>query len=692
MEATTHNGNSQTISARKGLQMESFYFFINNKNVTYMAFTTKVITDTSPVFGDNPQTITESGQPSSVNVENLASNTGYWTKAEIWQDGVLNDTSSVENFQTLPAGTITLTHQSSVRSGSNYVVTFTYTSTYALSSSVLVCGISNSTQGVIAGNTITFTVSGLVPGDAYIAQVTTIDIYSESAQNTLSLVMPEINQVSITGTTATDTTVECELDYIIEGGFTEGYIDYWYASDDPAVDPPIAHDFFDDGDTSCTITGLTEGTAYIFRATIYYGGHVNYTQSSFANATTVADYDRKYFTITNIGNSTASVYYYKTSSTAQSQTISVSTDNGATWTNKTSTTNPGVKLADLASGNSVLLKKSVASNGSNAIYTTGSACELSGNIASMCFGDNYNTGSTLTMPNNAFKRLFVPIYNVTSTITKANNVSFASFTAISESGCDTMFSSLTRLTSVPDLSCITSVDNFGMLQMFNHCSALTTPPDLSNITTVNRQGMTNMFNHCTALVTPPDLSGVTRANASSFYQMFYECYALTSAPDLSNITYVDEDGMSGMFGYCSALTAPPDLSNITTIGNGGMGGMFRGCTSLATAPDLKSVTSIGETGMVSMFEDCSALTAGPDISNITSVGNRGIETMFRSCTQLTSAYTPNITTWPSGGTGSWLYNVASSGTLYVPTQQLLDAIPENSANGCPSGWTKQLIS
>ena len=57
-----------------------------------MAFLTKVITDTSPDFGDNPQTVTENDRPASVEVDGLVANTGYWTKAEIWQNGVLRMT------------------------------------------------------------------------------------------------------------------------------------------------------------------------------------------------------------------------------------------------------------------------------------------------------------------------------------------------------------------------------------------------------------------------------------------------------------------------------------------------------------------------------------------------------------------------------------------------------------------------
>ena len=155
-----------------------------------MAYTTKVITDTSPDFDSNPKTITEDGFPYSVEIGNLEANTGYYTKAEIWQDGTLNDTSEVETFQTLKAGSITFTFVSTVRKGDDYVVTYTVSSTYALSSAILTTN-NNNFQGVISGNTITFTVSGLTQGDTYLYTITAIDIYAETTTVQGSIVATE---------------------------------------------------------------------------------------------------------------------------------------------------------------------------------------------------------------------------------------------------------------------------------------------------------------------------------------------------------------------------------------------------------------------------------------------------------------------------------------------------------------------
>lgn len=521
-----------------------------------MSFLTKVITDTSPDFGDNPQIVTENGQPSSVDVENLVPNTGYWTKAEIWQNGVLNDTSEVEDFQTLPAGTITLTHQSSVRSGSNYIVTYTYTSTYALSSSVLTCGVSISSQGVIAGNTITFTVSGMVPGDAYMSQITTIDMYGESAQTSITLIMPVVNEVSITGTTRTTTTIECELDYTIDGGFTQGWVDYWDENADPSTDQPQGHATFTDGADTCTITGLTDGTTYQLRAKIYYGGYVNYVVSSVVRATTVTDYNNKYFTIKNVGSNNANIYLYATYTVTD---MSVSTNNGRTWTSySSSSTSPGTLLGTISSGNSMMLKHTGAlgSNGETRIYIQTSdtrrttAIELLGNIGSLCCGDNFRT--TQTMPVYAYQQLFSEAFTRITEV-KANNLTFGTFDAISAIGATKLFYRCNTLVSGPDMSTIRTVGRYGMDGMFYECSMLATPPDLSSVTTVDDYGLHETFSGCAGLSTPPDLSSVTRIGNYGMQYMFFYCVSLTISPDLSNITIAGTSSMESMFYQCTSL-------------------------------------------------------------------------------------------------------------------------------------------
>ena len=181
----------------------------------------------------------------------------------------------------------------------------------------------------------------------------------------------------------------------------------------------------------------------------------------------------QYLTVTNKGESTASVYFYKFSNNNWIWTISVSTDNGTTWTVKTATDNPGTKLADLEPGDKLLLKSITGPQdlvyGNTGIRTTDSGCELSGNIASLTHGDNFNPGHTLTMPVGAFQELFK-----NSNFVSARYVSFDSFDAISDYGCYRMFWYCQNLTAGPDLSRITSVGGVGMRDAFWRCWNLKT--------------------------------------------------------------------------------------------------------------------------------------------------------------------------------------------------------------------------
>jgi len=233
----------------------------------------------------NPSTETESGQPSEIELMNLDANQRYYTKAVLKNDGVTEDESDIETFQTLQAGSITLTFGSTVRNNNNYIVTYTVSSTYALSSAILSTNNTNF-QGAISGNTIVFTVSGLTHGDAYLYSVNAIDIYAESGTANGTITTTVVNTVYISDVDENETDVTCYMTYTIDSGFTQAWVEYWNENDDPSTDQPQGHNTFTEGETSCTLYNLAPGTTYQFRATIYYGGYVNYVVSNVVRATT----------------------------------------------------------------------------------------------------------------------------------------------------------------------------------------------------------------------------------------------------------------------------------------------------------------------------------------------------------------------------------------------------------------------
>lgn len=110
-------------------------------------------------------------------------------------------------------------------------------------------------------------------------------------------------------------------------------------------------------------------------------------------------------------------------------------------------------------------------------------------------------------------------------------------------------------------------------------------------------------------------------------------------------------------------------------------GMFRGNSHLITTPTLINSRSLN--GCASMFRYCAALTS-VELQH-TYIGRNELNSMFANCTSLNDVSLPNLTTWDSAQTGSWLYDVSPTGTFRCKPE-LLDTIP-SSSSGIPSGWT-----
>lgn len=504
-----------------------------------MSFLTKVITDTSPDFGDNPQTATENDRPASVEVDGLVSNTGYWTKAEIWQNGVLNDTSEVKTFTTLPAGTITLEHISTTRSGYGYDVAYRYTSTYAPSSAILS---TNGTQfqGFIdsAQHAVSFWVTGLTAGNAYLTNVTLYDIYSESTTVMGSIVATVVNEVRITGTDAHETSVDCELDYVVDEGFTTGWVDYWLGSDDPTQTQPQGHFYFNDGDETCTVSGLTFGTSYKFRATIVLGDG---TTEIVSNVVTVSTSTIDYFRITNEYSSNNEIWvYYNGYKTTSRRNLEYSTDEGVTWTEITTFRSNGTtqsnRCATLSRGRSIIFRGDFtygSSTGYNTIYFgPKQKYSVSGNLF------------TLT------RRSVIEAGNKSS-ITSADLNEFAG-----------LFAESTNLIDCSNLS-------------------------INGITAVGQNGFYQTFKNCSSLTNTPDFSRVRSVGVNGFGYAFYGC-ALVNAPNFSHVASVDEKGFDYAFTACRRITVTPNFSRVRSVGANGFRYAFSGCYEISTiyAPSI----------------------------------------------------------------------------------------------------------
>lgn len=649
-----------------------------------MAYSVDILYSKNQDFS-NPFTETEVGQPQSVELTNLDSNETYYTKAVLKNNGTVEDESTVETFATLPAGTIALTHQSSARQGGNYVVTYTYTSTYALSSSILRCGTTIAAQGVISGNTITYTVSGLTPGDAYIYDITTIDIYTETNVVTATLVMPVVNEISITSTDPSDTEVEVELAYTVDGGFYEGFVSCWSSTQDPDTDPSIQHWAFYNGATTVNCDNLTAGTTYKFRADIVLGDMTTKISSSVVTVTTSVDYTKQYFAIKNTDATNIGIVQIYTNSSNLGASIEYSTDNGSTW-NTYNLVNTNAGQIYLSAGQSVMWRgtRSYTSTTNNYLYValggSSTSFEPSGNLFSIINSDP-STFSAMTTVGEA---MFYYFFKNITKMTDFSKLATSQITEVRTNGFGQTWRGCTSIVTPPSFAGVTTVGTRGFNCTFLGCTAMTTSPNTSSLTTVGDYGLDSFLNGCASLVTPPDLSHVTSGGSRAFSATLYNCSAMTTTPSFAGITSVANNMFSGTLHGCSSITTPPVFGRIATVGDSGFSDTFGGCTSMVSAPDWRTITTVGQQAFNGTFSGCT-IAEGPDLRNVTSMGSKAFYNTYYNCRSIEKVYAPSISSWDTTDFYGWLTNAPASGTIYKPANL---SIPSGSS-GVPSGWTTQ---
>lgn len=456
------------------------------------------------------QTVTESGQPASMSLQGLESYQTYYTKAVLKKDGVIEDESEIESFQTLPAGTITLSHYQTVRSGYDYDVTYLYSSTYAPSWATL--SVNGSTfQGVFdsAQHAVSFLVTGLTPGTAYLDLVTLGDIYGEEASVQGSIITTVVNDIDITSVDTAFTSADVNIEYIVDGGFDVGYVEWWLGTKDPLTDQADGHKYFNNGAETVTISGLNEGTEYKFRASITLADQVTTIVSNVVAASTDTDYSTKYFTIENISNTGIYVNLECGSnggtggSEAYWITIQASTNDGRTWTNYKSSSST-VRIATLSVNQKVMIRhtgawgKTVSASSVmgthfkfERVNTSGTGhVRVYGNIASLTHGSNF-AQTNLTPPADALPFLFSE-----STIRDASDLYFGSYSEAPY--CWRMFYRCSSLTKAPKIE-VASIPAHCFENAFQNCTSLTESADLRAVKTLDISALGSAFAGCTSL-------------------------------------------------------------------------------------------------------------------------------------------------------------------------------------------------
>ena len=257
------------------------------------------------------------------------------------------------------------------------------------------------------------------------------------------------------------------------------------------------------------------------------------------------DYSQDYLTIESLEDN--NTIGWKASNAKLQNIISISTDEGNTWTAKESSYY-GTTLTTLNTGDKLLIK------GANTIYgnvysyynyfTSTGNFNVEGNIMSLIYEDNFEDQTTLDSSGYNFRELF------------------------------------------RDCNKLISAENL-----------------ILPTTTLAQYCYRAMFYGCTSLITAPELPATTLSQDCYFY-MFYGCSSLTTAPELPATTLADSC-YNGMFISCTSLTSAPELP-ATTLAQQCYRVMFNGCTSLTSAPELPA-TTVGYYCYYGMFQGCISL-------------------------------------------------------------------------------------
>ena len=295
-----------------------------------------------------------------------------------------------------------------------------------------------------------------------------------------------------------------------------------------------------------TITGVYYGSTQY--SAIYLGSTKIWPTGG--NVTPVHDYLQDYFTIESMANS--NTINWKSSSSSNTKTISVSADNGSTWISYTSNNTTGVTIGTLNQGDKLLVKGSNkrygTSQGARNVISGSADFKVYGNILSLQYEDNFASQTTLK---------------------DGDNYAFVG-----------MFRDSTHLTDASDLKLpATTVTNRSYMDMFRGCTALTAGPQLP-ATTVVKYAYQEMFRGCTQLVSATTSLPATTLTEHCYDGMFRDCSALTTVPTISATT-LDEYCCCDMFRDCANITTAPDLL-AATLTTACYSQMFEGCVKLSS--------------------------------------------------------------------------------------------------------------
>ena len=268
------------------------------------------------------------------------------------------------------------------------------------------------------------------------------------------------------------------------------------------------------------------------------------------------DYSKDYLTFEALEDNVS--IYARDAIRSVDLVFSASTNNGASWTEYTSTrTLPGTLIATLNQGDKLLIKGDTFGTsvgaGSCGFDSNGGEHIVYGNVMSLVHSDNFigKTAMTKTYIDEWEEEDPETGEIVPMSEEVTNNLCFAG-----------MFQTNEGLVSAENLilPSTTLVENC-YEYMFNSCTGLTTAPTLP-ATTLASNCYNDMFRNCTSLTTAPVLSATTLADWC-YEGMFKDCTSLNSitclATDISAsgclTNWVDGVASTGTFTKAASMTS-----------------------------------------------------------------------------------------------------------------------------------------
>lgn len=393
------------------------------------------------------------------------------------------------------------------------------------------------------------------------------------------------------------------------------------------------------------------------------------------------DYSKDYLTFESLEDNNQ--FYFKGTDSTNFQTIQVSTDEGQTWQEKTSSLE-GTELFTLNKGQKALIKSNTwHQNGKDFNnynhFKSVRKYIIYGNIASLLYGDDFENQTSLNGIIRTFQGLFLESKlkhssNLILPFTTCTNTCYYSMfrysgnlldipklpaTTLAQNCYCRMFNACTNLSTITELpatilvtSCyeymfdttnitipvnldhVTQLADYCYRNMYANCQKLTYAPNLP-LTTLYTGCYQAMFQNCTSIVNSPTILPATTLTTDCYIYMFEGCTNLISTPELPAST-IGIRSYRRMFANCTSLVEPPELP-ATYIGHEGYWGMFEGCTSLQYAPELPATEFQTQYSYNGMFKDCTSLKRAPSILPCTSLVMGCYYRMFFRCINLENA-------------------------------------------------------